>query len=525
MTIAFDFSVEEIWVPLMAGATLIPAPAGGTLVGEELGEFLRRRHVSGMACCPTLLATIEEDLPELRILLVGGEACPQNLVQRWSRPGRSMLNTYGPTEATVTASLVELKPNRPVTIGRPLPTYAMVILDPAEARALAPGELGEIGIAGIGLARGYRNRDDLTGKKFIPDFLGLKNNPSKRIYRTGDLGRINADGEIEYCGRIDTQVKIRGYRIELGEIEVALGRHPDVRDCAVVAREDGSTGASTAVGTGKRLAAYVVGKNGAAPAAAELRSFLQERLPGYMVPSAFVVLDALPVTVNGKVDRDALPSPEQQSRNLDSPFKAASDSLEMQLVEVWEEILGVRPIGITDNFFDLGGDSLQAVLMAAKVEEIRGGHMPPALVIEENTIEKLARAIHRLDGEPRDGTVVKVQPKGSLPPLYLVPGIGGLALGALIGGAVASRPAYPDYYAEPAYPGYYYQPVPVQPVYPVQRVYPVERVVPVVPVQRVVPAYGGGYSHVTACEARYRSYDPRSDTFLGYDGYRHYCRY
>jgi len=194
MTIAFDFSIEEIWVPLMAGATLVPSRPGSSLIGEELAEFLRERRVTVMACCPTLLATIEQDLPLLRILLVGGEACPQNLVARWYRPGRRILNSYGPTEATVTATLTELEPNRPVTIGIPLPTYSIVILDPAEERALAPGELGEIGIAGVGLAIGYMNRDELTMKKFIRDFLNIQNNPTSRIYRTGDLGRIDDNG-------------------------------------------------------------------------------------------------------------------------------------------------------------------------------------------------------------------------------------------------------------------------------------------------------------------------------------------
>ena len=226
MTIAFDFSIEEIWVPLMAGATLAPARPGVTLIGEELADFLRERSVTCLACCPTLLATIEQDLPQLHILLVGGEACPPNLVARWYRPGRKILNSYGPTEATVTATLTELKPNKPVTIGIPLPTYSIVILDPVEDKTVAPGELGEIGIAGIGLALGYMNRDELTMKKFIRDFLHIQNNPSGRIYRTGDLGRIDADGEIEYRGRIDTQVKIRGYRIRTQRDRSRTARSP-----------------------------------------------------------------------------------------------------------------------------------------------------------------------------------------------------------------------------------------------------------------------------------------------------------
>ena len=183
---------------------------------------------------PTLLATIEEDLPELRFLLVSGEACPQDLIVRWHRPGRRFLNVYGPTEATVTATWTAVHPDRPVTIGQPLPTYSTVILDPEDpCRALPHGEIGEIGIAGIGLATGYLNRDDLTDKAFIPDFLGIAGNPSGRIYRTGDLGRVNDDGEIEYLGRIDLQVKIRGYRIELTEIESVLLQVPGIAQAVV----------------------------------------------------------------------------------------------------------------------------------------------------------------------------------------------------------------------------------------------------------------------------------------------------
>jgi non-ribosomal peptide synthetase component F len=210
LTMAFDFSVEEIWVPWMSGSTLVPKPAGTTMVGADLSDYLKEHRISALCCVPTLLATLDEDLPGLRFLLVSGEACPQDLVTRWHRPGRRFLNVYGPTEATVTATYSVVDPQRPVTLGVPLPTYSAVILAPDRARELAPGEMGEIGLAGVGLAQGYVNRDDLTEMAFIPDFLEIPNNPGGRIYRTGDLGRVNGDGEIEYPGRIDTQVKIRG---------------------------------------------------------------------------------------------------------------------------------------------------------------------------------------------------------------------------------------------------------------------------------------------------------------------------
>ena len=193
LTIAFDFSFEEIWVPWTVGATLVPRPPGGSLLGVDLHDFLTEHRVSAMCVVPTLLATVEDDLPALRFLLVSGEACPHDLIVRWHRRGRRFLNVYGPTEATVTATWAVVDPDRPVTIGVPLPTYSTVILDPDDpGRALPHGEVGEIGIAGVGLAKGYVNRDDLTATAFVPDFLGVPGNVSGRIYRTGDLGRVTS---------------------------------------------------------------------------------------------------------------------------------------------------------------------------------------------------------------------------------------------------------------------------------------------------------------------------------------------
>ncbi|GAA1270850.1 hypothetical protein GCM10009609_37460 [Pseudonocardia aurantiaca] len=229
LSIAFDFSVEEIWVPWSCGATLVPRPSGGSLLGADLHAFLSERRVTAMCSVPTVLATIEDDLPDLRFLLVAGDSCPRELITRWHRPGRRFLNVYGPSEATVTATWTELHPDKPATIGIPLPTYSTVILDVEDpSHALPHGEIGEIGIAGIGLACGYLNRDDLTDEAFIPDFLGIPSNPSGRIYRTGDLGRVNIDGEIEYHGRIDRQGNVRGYRNELAEIESMLLQVPEM---------------------------------------------------------------------------------------------------------------------------------------------------------------------------------------------------------------------------------------------------------------------------------------------------------
>jgi len=363
MTIAFDFSVEELWVPLIAGAALVPAKSGASLVGSDLADYLQDKRVTVLCCVPTLLATIERDLPDLRILLVSGEACPHNLVVRWHRPGRTMLNAYGPTEATVTATLTELYPDKPVTIGGPLPTYTIVILDPDRDEAVAKGASGEIGIAGIGLAAGYLNRDDLTGKKFIPDFLGIPNNPSRRIYRTGDLGRINESGEVEFQGRIDTQVKIRGYRIELTEIESVLMQLPQIAQAVVNACEV-EPGAV-------ELVAYYSLKQGAADLLhGDIAAMLRKHVPSYMVPAYIEKLDVIPMTSSHKADRKSLPAPRgQRVATTGGQFVAPRSEMEEALAQALVEVMKIERASVEDNFFqDLGAHSL---LMARYCSEIR----------------------------------------------------------------------------------------------------------------------------------------------------------
>lgn len=361
MTIAFDFSSEEIWVPFVAGASVVPSPGPLTLVGEELADFLRAHDITCMACSPTLLSSIESDVPSLRALLVGGEACPHSLVVRWSKPGRQILNTYGPTEATVTATMAYLTPDRPVTIGAPLPTYSIVIIDPTEAALTEPGELGEIGIAGIGVAEGYLNRPDLTEQKFIPDFLDLPNNPSKRIYRTGDLGRINKEGEIEYRGRIDTQVKIRGYRIELGEIEAVLLDQPAIAQASVTTWE---------IEPGRvELVAYYASKVGSPPMSrSDIATELKRRLPDYMVPSYLEELDAIPMTVANKVDTRKLPKPTSLRLSMGQEIVPPSNEDEQFLTDALAEVLKFDVISVADHFFDdLGANSLLMARFCARV--------------------------------------------------------------------------------------------------------------------------------------------------------------
>jgi non-ribosomal peptide synthetase-like protein len=387
----------------MAGATIVPGPAGMTLMGDELADFLRQRRVTVMACSPTLLATIEHDVPDLRILMVGGEACPQNLVARWYRPGRRFLNTYGPTEATVGATMIELQPDKPVTIGVPMPTYSVVILDPQEDKIVPTGKLGEIGIAGIGLALGYINRDDLTRKKFIRDFLHIENNPSGRIYRTGDLGRIDENGEIDYRGRIDTQVKIRGYRIELKEIETVLLDLPQVSQAAVTTFEHEGI---------VEIVAYYALKQGIELSRSEISQALRSKLPVYMVPAFLEQVDAIPMTLSNKADYKRLPKPQQLQR-----FSAATQKYvppksecERMLYTALTGVIRAENVSTEAHFFDdLGANSLLMARVCATIRKNPGmSNVSMRDIYMHPTIAKLA---HHLDSSSISRSIVAIKPE------------------------------------------------------------------------------------------------------------------
>ncbi len=374
MTIAFDFSVEEIWVPWVAGATLVPKPPGAALLGAELSAFLVARRVTALCCVPTLLATLEDELPQLRFLLVSGEACPQDLIGRWHRPDRRFLNVYGPTETTVTATWTELHPDRPVTIGVPLPTYSVVVLDPDDPRrALPRGEVGEIGIAGVGLAQGYVNREERTQQAFVPDFLDLHRitaNPSGRIYRTGDLGRINDRGEVEYHGRIDLQVKVRGYRIELTEIESVLLQIPGIA-AAVVDTHEPEPGTVELVG-------YYTVRRDAAVDPADILGHLRDRLPPYMVPAYLEHLAAIPLTTSDKADRKNLPPPVG-GRVVAGEHVAAATRTERVLVEALADILKTDRVSVTADVFDeVGATSLLIARFTTRLRET--ADLPPVSI-------------------------------------------------------------------------------------------------------------------------------------------------
>jgi non-ribosomal peptide synthetase-like protein len=360
LTIAFDFSIEEIWVAWMVGAALVPKPSGAPLVGDELHDFLLEHRVTALCCVPTLLATLADDLPELRFLLVSGEACPQDLVERWHRPGRRFLNVYGPTEATVSATWTVLEPSRPVTIGVPLPTYSTVVLDPEADRELPHGTAGELGIAGIGLAEGYLNRPDLTERAFVSDFLGMPNNPSRRLYRTGDLVRVGEHGEIEHLGRIDSQVKLRGYRIELSEIEAVLRQLPGVTQ-ALAGTYEPQAGSLELVG-------YYISSHELDPG--EIYRLLGEKLPSYMVPAYLERLEQLPTQASGKADRSRLPTPRGARRQRpEDNYVAPATALEAIVARELAAILGLERVSVESHFFEeLGANSL---LMARLVARLR----------------------------------------------------------------------------------------------------------------------------------------------------------
>ncbi|QFZ24669.1 non-ribosomal peptide synthase/polyketide synthase [Saccharothrix syringae] len=349
---SFDASVLELCLAWPAGAALV-VPPPGPLLGDQLAEVVDGFGVTHALIPPVALATVPDgvELPSFRTLVVGGDACSADLVRRWS-PGRRMVNAYGPTESTVVTSWSgPLAPGAGAPpIGRPIPGTTVHVLD-AALQPVPVGVPGELYVSGVGLARGYLDRPGLTASRFLANPFGA---PGSRMYRTGDVVRWNARGELEFVGRADEQVKIRGFRVELGEIETALLEHPDVREVVVVARADARGH--------KRLVAYVVGE------VAKLRGFLGEALPDYLVPSAFVPLDALPVSPNGKVDRARLPEPDFSGAG-GAEYVPPTGTVQEALAEVWADVLGVPRVGAEDNFFSLGGDSILSMQVVARCRQ------------------------------------------------------------------------------------------------------------------------------------------------------------
>ncbi len=378
-SIGFDASVLEILVALRAGGRLCLAPQE-VMPGTELLDLLRERQVTAMFLAPSALGVLPAaELPALRTLIVGGEACPVETAERW-RACR-LVNAYGPTEATVFASASLYRPGEgKMTLGRPIAGAEVHVLD-RSLRPVPVGVAGEILIGGVGLSRGYLGRSELTAERFVPH--PSSRHAGARLYRTGDLARWLPDGRLEFLGRIDHQVKIRGFRIELGEVEAALRRHPELADVVVLAREDKP---------GERLlVAYVVPAGSPSPVPAELKAFLRETLPPYMVPVAFVALPSLPVTASGKVDRRALPAPD--STGAGQEYVPPRSELEEALAAIWADVLRVERVGAFDNFFDLGGHSLKATQAVAQIRQLLQVDLPVRTLFEAPTLAELSVAV------------------------------------------------------------------------------------------------------------------------------------
>jgi amino acid adenylation domain-containing protein len=388
---SFDVSVWELFWPLLFGARLVLARPGGHQDPDYLSALIAREGVTIMHFVPSMLQAFLEvaDLARcgsLREVMCSGEALAVETQNRFLArvPGSRLHNLYGPTEAAVDVSAWPCVPTPGATqvpIGRPISNIRLYVLD----RQFAPvpiGVAGELYIGGIGVARGYVGRPELTAERFVPNPFAA----GERLYRTGDLARWRADGTLEFLGRLDHQVKLRGFRIELGEIEAALLSHPDIAQAAVLARDDAATGA-------KQLVGYVVGAPGAAPEASELRRHLQRSLPDHMVPSAFMMLDALPLTPNGKLDRKALPAPE---RPESATYAAPRNATEAALAEIFAEVLKLDRVGIDDNFFELGGDSLLATRAVDRMQQQFRIGLPLRALFETRSVSELADRVETL---------------------------------------------------------------------------------------------------------------------------------
>ncbi len=420
-----DASLEQILSALAAGARLVMR---GTEIWStrRLLQELKSQQVTVMNLWPAYWQQAVRDWAAdpaglaglwLRLVILGGERLTAHAVREWRElgvPGVRLVNAYGPTEATITATLAEAgtEPG-PVTIGRPLPGRAVYILDDG-GRPVPAGVPGELHIGGPLLARGYLNQPALTKERFVPDPFGGQ--PGGRLYRTGDMARWRPDGRIEYAGRNDEQVKIRGYRIELGEVEAALAAHPAVGQAVVVAQGDG---------VGKELAAFVVARTQAPLPLPELRRHLAAQLPRHMQPAVIQQLDELPRLATGKPDRRKLPQTGLAARRDGAPYVPPRLLAEQQLIQIWEELLEPEPIGITDNFFNLGGHSLLAAQLLVRIEQVTGTKIALSTLFANPTVEQLAQALHGNAGETqtRSGVLVRpVQAEGSKTPFFFLHG-------------------------------------------------------------------------------------------------------
>ncbi|MEE8586949.1 MAG: amino acid adenylation domain-containing protein, partial [Acidobacteriota bacterium] len=389
-SLSFDASIFEIVKGLRVGATLCLGRPEALLAGAALSRWLAEQAVTAVTLPPSVALSLPQDhLPALTTVIVAGEACPAELPSQWGKQAR-FFNAYGPTETTVWASVQQCRqsPQDP-PIGRPIANARIYLVD-GNGGPAPIGAAGELLIGGAGLARGYLNRPGLTAERFVPDPFGT--GPGGRLYRSGDLARHRADGEIEFLGRIDHQVKVRAFRIEPGEVEASLREHQAVREVVVMARDDGAAGS--------RLVAYLRSQEEPPPEAGELQEFLRRRLPDYMIPSAFAVLKDFPRTPAGKVDRQALLKESAQGSREE--YQAPANPAEERLAEIWSELLKVERVGRQDSFFDLGGHSLLATQLVSRIEAAFGTEVSLQELFEGPRLGLLAERIQQAGaGEAR----------------------------------------------------------------------------------------------------------------------------
>ncbi|MDQ6893669.1 MAG: amino acid adenylation domain-containing protein [Acidobacteriota bacterium] len=420
--LSFVDSVWEIFGPLLAGVPGVVLPDETVRDPRALVESLAAGEITRIVLVPSLLRALlgsgidlAETLPSLRLWTTSGEVLPIELYRQFraAMPGAMLVNLYGSSEVSADVTSWDSRsaePRESVPIGRPIANTQVYILD-GHGQPVPVGAAGELFVGGHALARGYRNLPELTAERFVAD--PFRKEPGARLFRTGDRARYCEDGQIEYLGRTDFQVKLHGRRIEPGEIETALGSHNAVAQAVVAVREDRPGE--------PRLVAWVVPNPGQKPGTVELRGFLRNRLPDFMVPSTFLFLDALPLTNSGKVDRSALPAPDASRPELAAAFEAPRNPVEEKIAKIWREILGVQEVGVHDNFFDLGGHSLVAVAVIARIEKELGRSVGLATIFRAPTVAELA-VVFREKRRSRHPTpsLVPIQPLGSRPPFFCV---------------------------------------------------------------------------------------------------------
>ncbi len=394
--ISFDASLFEIWGSLLHGAQLVIFPPYIPSL-DELAEFLNQHRISTLWLTAGLFHQMVErhaqTLGHIHQVLSGGDVLSvshvRQLLEVMEKERGTFVNGYGPTESSTFATCYPMKTvndvGSSVSIGKPITNTSVYVLD--KYLQLVPiGVAGELYIGGDGLAREYLHRADLTMEKFIAHPFSTE--PEARLYKTGDRARFLPDGNLEFLGRLDDQVKLRGFRIELGEIETVLRQHPQVRECIVIMHEDSPTE--------KRLVAYLVLSSSSTSVPPDLRTFLKERVPEYMVPSTLLVLETIPLTPNGKLDRRALPAPHSTRSLQEQPLEPAQTPTEQELVPIWQEVLGVTPLGVLDNFFDVGGHSLLATRLIARIHDALQIEVPLPVLFQKPTIRDMAQAIDLL---------------------------------------------------------------------------------------------------------------------------------